>query len=1185
MSITFRIPWAVAITVAIVGAITLDGSGQFAPTGFAQTATSADDNSWKPLQVPGPVPIAPDDHVAWLRSFVRVPDDFIGEPGGLSAESVTMTLESVTDVAEVFVNGTSIGRCGSPPPDFQPAGDEIFRLKVPPGLLRKGKYNVIAMRLYADQDRAGLFGRAPVITGYHIECVLAGEWQVHSGDLSDTRFAPLDARPPRFWFDQFRPATSVLRPPKQLMPGRHLAPAESLATMKTFDDLAVDLVLAEPEIAQPLSLDFDARGRLWVAEYRQYPFPAGLVMVSRDKFYRAIYDRVPAAPPDHVRGADRISVHEDVDGDGDFDVHKIFVDGLSIATSVEIAGDGVWVLNPPYLLFYPDRDQDDVPDGAPEIHLEGFGLEDTHSVTNSLTYGPDGWLYGAQGSTTSSRVRVRGSDQPEVYRDGAMMWRYHPPTRRYEIFAEGGGNAFGIEIDAHGRLFSGHNGDHTRGFHYVQGGYCQKGTGDKYGPLSNPHAYGHLMYMSHAPTPRFSHDLVKYEGLGLPDQYQGKLFCVDPLHQNVVLVDIVPGGSTFRTRDLGIPLSSSDLAFRPVDITAGPDGALYIADFCEEFIAHGMHYQGQIDQNTGRVYRLRARDARRHAPLPASDMHGAESAELVKRLSHADRTVRRNAARRLVERHDRSMLPDLATMILHATGQAALEALWVTHRLGGLDAALAEKTLAHSNAHVRRWTARLLGDDGNLSPDLTQALIRLAEHEEDPEVRSQLACTAKRLPTSDRLRIVQRLCAYDEDMANPFQPLLVWWSLESAARDSHDVLRLFADAPFWQHELVRHGLLERVMRRYASGGRTDWEVCAQLLRLAPDQPAREKLLSGFQKAFEGRTMEAVPESLVRAIVEAGGASLPLRLRLKEPEAIQEAIGELRSVQGDSQRRLESARLLGEIRATEAVPVLLEVLRGPASVELQLAALTSLQAFDDERIGRTVLDSLPTFPPDVRTSGLNLLASRTPWARQLLDAISAGSVAASAVTPDIVLQMNAHEDRGLRERVRQIWPTFDVANTETRQRTIARAAAALRSGDANPYSGSELFAETCSKCHLLFRRGGNIGPNLTAYRRDDVATMLTHVANPSLEIREGFETWMLVTDDGRIISGFLFDQDANVVVIRGADGQNASVPRANIESMTRQPRSIMPEGILDSLSDQQIRDLFAFLKLSQPLDER
>ena len=248
--------------------------------------------------------------------------------------------------------------------------------------------------------------------------------------------------------------------------GARVRPVRPWPHSRSLTTFGLDLVLAEPVVRQPVSISFDERGRLWVVQYLQYPFPAGLKMVSHDGVWRAVYDKVPLPPPHHFRGKDKITIHEDTDGDGVFDRHKTFLDGLNIVTSVARGRGGVWVLNPPYLLFYPDRDNDDVPDGNPEVHLQGFGLEDTHSVASSLQWGPDGWLYAAQGSTVTGHVTRPGLDtgKEPVHSMGQLIWRYHPETRRYEVFAEGGGNAFGVEIDAKGRIYSGHNGGDTGGF-------------------------------------------------------------------------------------------------------------------------------------------------------------------------------------------------------------------------------------------------------------------------------------------------------------------------------------------------------------------------------------------------------------------------------------------------------------------------------------------------------------------------------------------------------------------------------------------------------------------------------------------------------------------------------------------------------------------------------------------------
>ena len=252
----------------------------------------------------------------------------------------------------------------------------------------------------------------------------------------------LNAKPTRAAYDQFHEASRVLFEAQTLVHGERLSPVDSLARFELADGLAIETVLHEPLVAQPTHLSFDARGRLWVSHYVQYPYPAGLRQISRDKYYRAKYDREPKPPPHHTPGRSRVTVHEDTNGDGSYDTHKVFADKLSLANAALPGRDGVWVMHTPHLLFYPDRNADDIPDGDPVVHLAGFGFEDTHSVANGITWGPDGWLYGAQGSTVSCRVTRPGIDPPNApgrYYEGCMVWRYHPYSRQFEIFAEGGG--------------------------------------------------------------------------------------------------------------------------------------------------------------------------------------------------------------------------------------------------------------------------------------------------------------------------------------------------------------------------------------------------------------------------------------------------------------------------------------------------------------------------------------------------------------------------------------------------------------------------------------------------------------------------------------------------------------------------------------------------------------------------
>src|SRR5262245_10818256 len=213
--------------------------------------------------------------------------------------------------------------------------------------------------------------------------------------------------------------------------------------MTPADGLRVDLVASEPLVRQPVAIDFDDHGRLWVMQYLQYPNPAGLKRVKVDRYSRTAYDRVPEPPPRGPKGDDRLTILL-TDKDGKVTKSKDFVKGLNLGSGFAFGHGGVFVLQAPYLLFYPDRDGDDVPDDDPDVLLTGFGLEDAHSVANSLTWGPDGWLYGCQGSTVTANIRGVEFQQG--------VWRYHPLTRKFELFCEGGGNSWGLDFDRHGEL-------------------------------------------------------------------------------------------------------------------------------------------------------------------------------------------------------------------------------------------------------------------------------------------------------------------------------------------------------------------------------------------------------------------------------------------------------------------------------------------------------------------------------------------------------------------------------------------------------------------------------------------------------------------------------------------------------------------------------------------------------------
>jgi putative heme-binding domain-containing protein len=1141
---------------------------------MAAPLTAADDLA-KQVKVPDAwkaPPAVNRDGYGWYLAVVKTPASW-------DEQEWTLVVEAVDDARDIFIDGQKLGTLGVMPPQYRSGLGETARLKNSAANRAPGNLHVVAIRVHYHDGRTGFNVAAPAIFAGEEGIRLAGPWQFRPGD--DPAWAKLTAEALKLTpFEKVEPAAEIERGFKKLASDDiPLSPQESLQRLHTPADLQLQLVLADPDIAQPLSLKWDARGRLWVVEYRQYPNPAGLTPLSRDKHLRTVYDKVPPPPPHHFRGADRISIHEDRDGDGTYESHKTFLEGLSLVSSLAFDAKGVWVLNPPYLLFYADANHDDVPDADPVVHLEGFGIEDAHSVANNLRWGPDGWLYGAQGSTVSGNIR-RPGEKDVTHSLGQLIWRYHPTQRRYEVFAEGGGNTFGVEIDSAGHIFSGHNGGNTRGFHYVQGGYSQKGFG-KHGALSNPYTFGYFEAMNHPDVPRFTHCFVINEDPALGEKYAGRLFAVAPLQGQVVISRVERDGSSFRTVDEGYAVTSKDTWFRPVDIQQGPDGALYVADFYEQRIDHASHYQGRVHTASGRIYRLAAKDAK---PARSADLSAFTTAQLLDRLASGNRWERQ-AVQELLSQQKLSPA-DLVARLQSAQGTVALELLWAIHRQGALDESVTLAALRHPEPQVRRWAIQLACNDGDVSSKLAEALAELAYRETNVEVRSQLAASARRLPVEPSLAIVAKLLRRSEDAADVHVPLLLWWAVEVHCEKHRDeVLSLLADGTLWQQPLVREVILERLMKRFAqAGSRSDLATCAKLLNLAPSPEMAKKLLGGLETALEGRSLVAAPPELSEALAKYGGGSLLLRLRRGDAEAIAEALQAMADEKGDAARRTAIIAALPVKANATVTNALLNLAQKSRNDEVRGAAISALGAAKGEQVGSQLVALHESVSDDLRLVIQNVVAGRVAWASELVSAVEKGQIASERMSPVLVRKLRLLPNAELQKRVTRLWGNDAAVNPEEVAAQLAQYETTIAAAIGNPYAGRKLFANQCGKCHVLFGQGGKIGPDLTAYKRDDLRGILTNVLQPSLEIREGFENYLVQTDDGRVLSGFIADQDAAVVVLRGIDGKNVVVSRETIEDMRAAPISLMPEGLLKDLTPEQVRDLFAYLRATQPLPE-
>jgi putative heme-binding domain-containing protein len=957
------------------------------------------------------------------------------------------------------------------------------------------------------------------------------------------------------------------------------AAKDALKTFKMRDGYAIDLMAAEPDVRQPLYMSWDSRGRMWVMQYLQYQFPAGLKVVSYDQHLRAQFDKVPEPPPKGAKGADTVVVFEDSTGSGSFDRHKVVLDGLNIATAALKGAGGIWVMNAPYLLFYPDANDDDIPDGDPQVMLSGFGLEDTHSVATSLRWGPDGWLYGANGSTTTGNVS--SAVTKNVKFQGQHIWRFHPKTKVFEIFAEGGGNTMSSEIDAQGRVFSGTNGAQV-GMHLDQGMSGVKGFG-KHGPPLNPYAFG---YFDHIETKsdgkRFNQAFSIYDG-GLMPEFAGHFVTANSMQNMCYVRKRIPTTSTFRAEDEPELLRSSDRWFRPVDIKTGPDGCIYLADWYDTRLSHVSPIDDWSKED-GRIYRVRPKDWK--PSLKPFNLHTAPVSELIANLKHPNKWFRLQSALELNWREEKSALPELEKLARDNRNPNALDALFALHMLGGLNDALAVDLLKHSDAYVRRWIVRCTGDRGEASSLVASALVNLATTEQHPEVRTQLLCSAKRLPADECLSIVRAMIERDEDIADQRIPLLLWWAIEAKAEsDRGAVLAMLEDAKVWDMKLAQKFAAQNLAKRWAiAGGKENLDACAKLLALAKRNEDRALVIEGIAAAFEGGKIPELPPALADAMnaymKSQMDNDLALAVKTGNGDAVKKALALVADKKASSTKRASLLTALAEAGEKQVVSVIVGIISSAGDVGLKKAAMSVAGRFDDEKIAKAATanyESKLAGDTSLRDATHRMLAGRVEWARLFMDEVEATRIKARHVPSDVVRQLGLYRDAELDERVKKFWPPASAkVGSAEKLAEMGRIKSVIAKGGGDAEKGKLTFTQRCAVCHTLFGEGGKVGPELTGYERNNTDFWLLGILDPSIEIREGFGAYICKLKDGQILMGLLDKQDAGGIVLKDVAGQKHAVKQTDLTALEASPVSLMPEALLTGMSAAELRDFFAFL---------
>ncbi len=599
-----------------------------------------------------------------------------------------------------------------------------------------------------------------------------------------------------------------------------LAPAEALKRMTLPEGFRATLFAGEPDVMQPIAFDFDDRGRLWVAECFSYP-------------------------DFKVQNRDRILIFTDKDGDGRFDERKVFLENVHRLSGLTVGFGGVWITSAPHLLFYSDYDENDLPDGQPQILLDGWTTDAGHNMVNGLAWGPDGWLYGRHGITTPSLVGKPGASEIQRTKLSCSIWRYHPTRKIFEVVANGTTNPWGLDWDDVGQPFFSNNViGHL--WHLVPGAHYKRMFGEDFNPFTYQlmeQTADHLHWAAeHWSKARTGQETLGgghahaggmiYLGDNWPSAYRNRILMAN-IHGNRLLYDdLVRSGSGYVGKHGGNFLLANDPWFRAISIGYGPDGGVFVSDWNDFGECHDT--DGSF-RASGRIYKITYGETK-----PAGDFNLTKlsDAELVKMQLHTNEWFVRHSRRVLQERAAAGKLDGETHFVLTRLARDVREVprklrlLWTLHATGGLAATsglpaearfnkspldlrgpralrtepLLLEFLGHPEENLRWWAVQLLCEDKNPPAAVLGRFEDMARRDASPFVRLALASALQRMPHDARWPIVHALVGHAGDAADASIPLMIWYGIEPAVPGNRaESLRVAGQSkiPFVRELIVR----------------------------------------------------------------------------------------------------------------------------------------------------------------------------------------------------------------------------------------------------------------------------------------------------------------------------------------------------------------------------------------------
>lgn len=964
-------------------------------------------------------------------------------------------------------------------------------------------------------------------------------------------------------------------------------PQEALESLVLPEGFRATLFAAEPQMTQPIAIVTDTRDRLWVAENNTY----AEVTLNFD-----------------LSQKDRILIFEDVDRDGVAEKHKVFWDEGRKLTSVELGFGGVWALAPPQLLFIPDRDGNDIPDGPPEVVLDGFdegGIR--HNIANGLRWGPDGWLYGRHGILVTSMVGAPGTPPAQRTPINCGIWRYHPVRKIFEAVCHGTTNPWGFDWNAEGELFFintviGHL------FHGVQGAHLQRMFGEDF----NPYLYeliGPTSDHFHWDTAELWHDirklgvtpttdqaggghahsgLILYQGANWPEKYRGSMFTVN-FHGKRLNNDLMERqGAGYVAHHGPDFLKTKDPWFRGIDLISGSDGGVYLADWSD---IGECHENDGVHRSSGRIFKITYGTPR---GLGAGDVAQLTDAELVAAQTHAEEWLVRQARQQLQQRAaaGKPMTETHAALrkLFETSGNPhhRLRALWGLGVTGGADAQWLRGLLEHDDEHVRVWSVRLLGQELTVAPETVAALSEVAERETSGLVLLHIASALQRIPVGERWDVAASLGAHGEFAADPALPLMVWYGIEPAVSESPE--RAVSLAAKTRIPL----LTQFIARRLTTNLQLVPGPVNELVKLAAgtdEANRRLSLLKGMTAGLKGWRKAPTPEAWAASTEKLGeGGSEETRQLVRElsvvfgdGRAIAEVLALAGNDQGDLAARRDAIRVLVEARAQESLPLLMRLL---ADRNLNADAARAVENFDDAAIPGELSARISGYPESAQQAAVATLASRPAWALVLLTGIEEKKYPREIVSAFQIRQMSRYEDEGVKIKVRKLWPELQgIAEAKgARMAALHQQLEGPASQNPDLKNGRKLFIKNCANCHTLFGQGAKIGPDLTGAQRSNLTYLLENIVDPSATLSEAYRMSSVALTSGRVLNGVIADQGGPTISVQ-TPTEKIVVNRDEIDEIGASKLSLMPEGLLDVLPANDVRDLIGYLQVSQqiPLD--